>query len=159
MRLINSAMKLNSPEYLTLKKFLANVWPLIHLEPRPPEVHPIFNLEILEKERPSRAGEGLQMVVDDILSQSVRWSKEEIKEYDRILDSKSCLTISGARKEYWKKIPQLLNSKRIRTEVDYYFLKSLYDDSEALFDDDEILIVVQLLQDFENRRGGKLGSG
>ena len=151
-------MKLNSPEYLKLKTFLAHVHPLIYPEPRPPEIHPIFNLEILEREFPSRAAKGLQMAVDDILSQSIRWSKEQIQEYDSFLGSKGCLTISGARKEYWKKIPRLLKSERIRTEVDYYFLKSLYDDSSGLFDDDEILIVVRLLQDFENRRGRKLGS-
>ena len=148
-------MKFSSPEYLTLKKFLANIDPLIHPKRQHSEADPIFCLEKLEREFPSKAADGLRMAIDDILSQSIRWSREQIQEYDGILASKGCLTVSDARKEHWKRIPRLLQSKRIRTEVDYYFLKSLYDDSEGLFDDDEALIVVEMLQDFESRRGKK----
>jgi len=146
-------MKIYSPEYILLKKFLAGVWPLIQSGPLPHELDPIFNLERLEREVPSRAGEGLQLAIDDILSRSVRLPKERIKNYDRILESKNCLTISGARIQYWKRLSRLLKANRLRTEADYYLLRVLYDDAAELFDTDESLVVLRLIEDFENRQG------
>ncbi|MBA2587779.1 MAG: hypothetical protein H0U98_04045 [Alphaproteobacteria bacterium] len=105
---------------MALKKFFAGMSSLIFLGVAP-EIDPILQLEKLEKKAPSQAGAGLQMAVDDILNQSIHWSKEELREYDRVLGLEGRLTVSEVRKAYWKKIPRLLKSKDIRTEVDIIF--------------------------------------
>jgi hypothetical protein len=144
-------MKLHSPEYLALKNFLANAFPLIWPYPVPAERGPISALDRAEKEMPSRAVEGLRMAVDDILERSIRLPRETLLQYDQILEAKHCLTFSAARAKYWKRVVRLLKSNKKLSEVDYYLLKSLYDGPDGVFNEDEIQHVAKLLMEFEER--------
>src|SRR5262245_50332345 len=116
-------MKIDSVDYSELKKFWVNVMPFLSPSTRAEQLLEYVNRA--EVQSPSGLPEGLLIDVNDVLTQLVRLPREQIKEIDKLLESKGCISISHVRVRYWHKLSRLLKSKKIRSEEDYYLLKAI----------------------------------
>jgi len=129
---------LGPEEYLRLKSFL-RAWDERFLRaglPALPEAdRPIAVLERTERASMAKARAGLLMAVNDVVEMSLRWSPEEVAETDCAFRESGVPTLSEVRARYSRHLSRLLRRGSIRTDVEYYLAKGLFNGASDAVDE------------------------
>jgi hypothetical protein len=139
-------VKVHSPEYEALKRFLETAWSFVRPGPIAEELDPMWNLKRIEERTPAQAGKGLQMAVNDILSMLSTFSSQRLLELDDALRKRGAPKIAEVEVSYSQRLKRIQKAGKIRTESEYHLVKSTLDmkqevisrqDAERLIDEFE----------------------
>lgn len=122
-------MKLNSPEYNALKRFLGAIWKEAWGDSFPSDFSPMDSLMGLEQKFPGKAGVGLNSAIDDTLARIALWPKAKVQTWNQLLRDNEIITIGELRIRRAKKVQKILKRGWIEGEDECLFLKSLLDEN------------------------------
>jgi hypothetical protein len=141
-------MTIGSDEYDIMR-----AWSALMLEKRwqmpkglAPESHPIACLDQIAASSTARARQGLSMMIGDLIEESSALSGDEIRQLDELFRQAKLPTLSDVRLRFHRRIKRILKSGKIKSEVDYYAVRSVV---EGLSDDTERTQLWDLLAAYE----------
>jgi hypothetical protein len=145
--------KLSNEEYQKLKFFLGFYHDL-YWSTCNPESHPLIVAAEIEKKSMSNAKKGLQMAINDIIENTSDWPPAAIAEADAKFAQAGTYTLSELRARYSRKYSSILKRGVIRSEVEYYFLKGIYDGGSIEVGAAEAEQIAAMLCAYENKVAG-----
>lgn len=99
----------------------------------------------------SKAKNGLQMAVNDIVEMSCDWPLERVIEADgRFLEAGS-YSLSEVRKKYSKKYEKIMKKGYLSSDVELYFLKGILDGGNIDLDSFERERLEEMIRAFEEK--------
>ncbi|MBF5006956.1 hypothetical protein [Diaphorobacter caeni] len=141
---------LSNSDYQALKLFedLFFEW-YVPKYPTTPNIKPSEFFDQLEKTSLAKAKIGVQMSVNDSIESTLAWSPEKVAEADAKLLNAGALSLSEVRRRYSKKLVQVLNRGKIRSETEYYLVRGIIDAQGVALNSKEVTMALQMLDEFE----------
>ena len=143
-------MAIEPDEYETMRAWSSVM--IEHVMPisphSPPEAHPITCLDEMARVSPSRARQGLAMMIGDLIEASQDVSGQNLLELDRALDEADLPTLSDMRLRFGRQMRRILEAGVIKSETDYYAVRNAV---EGVSNEAERSRLWDLLADYEAR--------
>ncbi|MDZ4098028.1 MAG: hypothetical protein U1E13_04920 [Methylophilaceae bacterium] len=144
--------EMTDQEYLRMKGFLSFFSArYFHVDGLPPEHRPIAVLEALEKKSKKIASSGLKQAINDCLEISRHMNPDDVKKIDIELRNLGTITLTELRKQYSKDYAKIIKRGKIKTETEYYLIRSIFDDNSDKIADEETGLLEKMLFDFESK--------
>ena len=88
---------------------------------------PMAELSKIEEKSPSRAANSLFTGIKDTIAMTDRYSENDIISVDKILEMEDLPSLTSIRTAFSKEVSNIINSGLIKSDEEYYTLKSLED--------------------------------
>jgi hypothetical protein len=113
-------------------------------------VHPSNVLKsIASKYGKSKALMGLKMAINDIIEMMEDTKIEVVEKLDQALALGGSITFSELRRRYWSRYKRILKKGKITTEVDYYLIMGILNDTSSGLSDKEIDSLNEMVAKYE----------
>jgi len=119
-------MAIKAEEFETLSAWTAcYIEHAVSLPPNlPPEGHPIAVLDSMARNSPTRARQGLEMMIGDFMEGAAHLSIEEVARLDAVFCQRQLPTLSSIRARFMKQIKGIVKRGAIRSEEEYYLVRN-----------------------------------
>lgn len=115
----------------------------------PPEDYPVAVLESFERTSMSKARQGLELALNDIMEWPWDISPDEAASIDRDFAARGIMTFSEMLRRYSRYFRRLLKRGKIQTEQDYYLAKGILDSFTTDAGEDERCQLEAMLSAYE----------
>lgn len=106
--------------------------------------------KILAEKGEKIAVSGLKMAVNDIVSDSFSYSREDVKKIDDFFIANGVLSLTHMRKMFSSKYKKILKNKKIKNIEEYYLVKDILDSDVMGLNDEERLALEMIKEVFES---------
>jgi hypothetical protein len=106
---------------------------------------------IVSKFGRSKALEGLRQAVADTVENLQGRTHEDILNLDALLHKRGLPTFSEMRRRYASAYKRILKRGKLKTETEYYLIAGVLSDVSSLVNDDERLLLIRMVAQYEGR--------
>jgi hypothetical protein len=87
-------------------------------------------INALEEKNSKTAVKGIKIGISDLLAMTSQMQSAEIRKIDDFLASEGSPTLTVMRARHWKKYRSILKRDRIKSDEEYFIIKSICEDTE-----------------------------
>lgn len=114
-----------------------------------PNMLPDRVLDRMEQKSMAIARRGLREAINDTLSATAHLEPDQIKILDPNLRNRGLPTLTQMRAKYWSRHRNLMKRNKVKTEAEYYLIKSTLDGTDNGSNEERKLMSI-MLNEYEN---------